>query len=94
MWCGRKEFASEVKVLHEVYASAQQYGDFLEHGLPINYDLPSQPGTVISGLALGDSLLVRRTDFGQNRDPVKIYAGTKEIIVDYAPDICRVISLK
>ncbi len=94
MWCGKKEFPEEVRILHEVYASAQQYGDFLEHGLPINYDLPGQAGAVISGLALGDSVLVRRTDFGSNHEPVKILAGTKLISVDYAPDICRVIYLK
>ena len=54
-------------MLHEVYADAQQYGKFLDHGIPVTFDLPDKPGTVISGLALGDSVLIRRTDFDGNR---------------------------
>ena len=70
MWSGKKEFPEEVRLLHEVYAAAQQYGDFLDHGLPVTFDVPDKPGIVISGLALGDSVLVRRTDFGSNHEPV------------------------
>lgn len=94
MWSGKKEFPEEVKLLHEVYAAAQQYGNFLEKGFPVNFDVPCKPGTVISGLALGDSVLVRRTDFGNNHDPVVIMTGTKPIEVGYAPGVCIIISLK
>ena len=94
MWSGKKEFPEEVRLLHEVYAAAQQYGDFLDHGLPITYDVPNEAGTVISGLAFGDSVLIRRTDFGTNHGPVEILAGTKIITVDYAPGTCRVLALE
>lgn len=94
MWSDKIEFPEEIRLVHEVYAAAQQYNDFLEHGLPITYDVPGKPGTVISGLALGDSVLIRRTDFGSNHEPVKILAGTKIITVDYLPEICRVVALK
>ena len=94
MWSGKKEFPMEVKLLHEVYAAAQKYGNFLEHGVPISFDVPDQPGTVVSGLALGDSVLVRRTDFGDNHENVNILAGTKVISVEYAPGLCKVLSLK
>ena len=94
LWCMENENPEEVRLLHEVYAEAQQYGKFLDHGMPITFDLPDHPGTVISGLALGDSVLVRRTDFDQNRDNVQVMAGTRLIDVAYAPGKCRVLSMK
>jgi hypothetical protein len=93
LWAEKEEFPEEVRLVHEVYAAAQQYGEFLEHGVPITYDVPDSPGTVISGLAMGDSVLVRRTDFGTNHDPVEILAGTKHITVGYSPGLCRIIAL-
>ena len=93
MWSGAKEFPKETRLVHEVYAAAQQYGEFLEYGTPITFDVPKKPGTVISGLALGDRALVRRTDFGANREPVEIMAGTKVISVEYASGVCRIIDL-
>jgi hypothetical protein len=93
MWCEKEEFPEETKLLHEVYAAAQEFGDFLDHGMPVTFDVPDTAGIVISGLSLGDSVLVRRTDFGSNHGPVKIMAGTKVITVGYAPGICRKIAL-
>jgi hypothetical protein len=94
MWSGKNEYPEEVRLLHEVYAAAQKYGKFLDQGMPITFDVPDKPGTVISGLALGDSLLVRRTDFGINHEPVQILAATKLVTVKYAPGICSVIAVK
>lgn len=93
MWCGPDEYADEVRLPHEVYAAAQEYGEFLDHGLPINFDVPSQPGTVISGLIYDDFVLVRRTDFGDNKEPAIIMAGVTPIAVSYSPGECQVISL-
>lgn len=90
---GIKEFPEEVRLVHQVYSEAQQYGDFLENGFPITYDVPDKPGTVISGLAMGNRILIRRTDFGTNHEPVEILAGTKVITVEYAPGICQIIDL-
>jgi hypothetical protein len=94
LWCMENENPEEVRLLHEVYAEAQQFGKFLDNGIPVTFDLPDHPGTVISGLALGDSVLVRRTDFDQNRDIVQVMAGTMLIDVAYAPGKCNVISVK
>jgi hypothetical protein len=94
LWCTDIENPDEVKLLHEVYAEAQRYGRYLDKGIPITFDLPSEPGTVVSGLALGDSVLLRRTDFDQNHDNVQILAGTSLIDVGYAPGKCSVISIK
>ena len=52
LWCMENENPEEVRLLHEVYAEAQQYGKFLEHGIPVTFDLPDKPGTVVSGLPL------------------------------------------
>jgi len=94
LWCMENENPEEVKLLHEVYAESRQYGRFLDNGIPVTFDLPDQPGTVISGLALGDSVLVRRTDFDQNRDTVQILAGTKLLNVGYIQGSCQIISMK
>jgi hypothetical protein len=94
MWSGEEEFPEEVRLVHEVYAGAQQYGEFLEKGVPINFDIPEYPGTVISGLILDDQVLVRRTDFGGNQQPVRIMAGSTEIVVGPGSGKCQLIHLK
>lgn len=94
MYATKKEYPEEVRLVHEVYAAAQKFGNFLENGMPITFDVPEKPGTVISGLALGDSVLIKRTDFGTNHEPIEILAGTRILKVDYAPRTCKVLSLK
>lgn len=93
MWSSETEFPEETRLVHEVYAASQKYGKFIEHGVPITYDVPDKPGTVISGLAMNDSVLIRRTDFGSVHNPVQILAGTKLITVKYAPGVCKVVAL-
>ena len=93
MWCSPNENAKEVRLIHEVFAAAQEYGEFLDQGLPINFEVPSQPGTIISGLIHEDTVLVRRTDFNGNMDAVTIMAGTVPIEVPFMPGKCQIISL-
>lgn len=93
MYSGKKDFPKETKLVHEVYAAAQEYGEFLENGWPINYEVPQYPGVVISGLACDGKVLVRRTDFGTDHAPVKILAGIKEITVSYTPGLCQIIEM-
>lgn len=94
LWAQRSEFPEEVRLVHEVYAAAQQFGDFLDHGQPITFDVPDAPGTVISGLIMGDHLLIRRTDFSTNHEAVEIMAGTKVVTVEYAPGVCKILTLE
>ena len=94
MWSEKDEFPEEVKLLHEVYADAQKYGRFLEQGIPVTFDVPDKPGPVISGLILGDSLLVRRTDFSSDHESKQVFAGTRLVTIDYNHGACSVISLK
>ncbi|MBN1291552.1 MAG: hypothetical protein JXB48_06900 [Candidatus Latescibacteria bacterium] len=93
MWCSENEDAKEVQLVHDVYAAAQEYGEFLEKGTSINFDVPDKPDTVISGLAMRDRVLLRRTDFGSTHNPVDIMVGTKKISVPYKPGVCQIIDL-
>ena len=94
MWCRGEERAKEVQVLHPVWAAAQEYGEFLDKGIPVNFDVPSQPGPVISGLRMGNKVLVRRTDFAESREPVAINVAGRELAVPVAPGRCQILSLE
>jgi hypothetical protein len=93
LWCPRDEDAEECRLVHEVYAAAQQYGDFLDNGVSVCFDVPMRPGTVVSGLLLGDRLLVRRTDFDGSNEPVEIAVGRTKIPMEAAPGECRILML-
>ncbi len=94
LWCPRQEAARETRLVHQVYAEAQQYGRFLSEGKPINFSVPSQPGPVVSGLKLADRVLVRRTDFGKTDEPVEITVDDRTIKVGVTPRRCQIISLR
>jgi hypothetical protein len=94
LWCPRNESQEETKLLHEVYAAAQQYGDFLEKGTPISFDVPKKPGTVVSGLRLGNKVLVRRTDFTKDDAPVVIKVGGKKITVPAGEGKCQIVEVQ
>jgi hypothetical protein len=93
LWCPRDEDASEVELVHQVYAAAQQYGEFLAGGTPIEFRVPAVPSTVVSGLRLGERVLVRRTDFGSSRAPVEIVVGKQRISVEPSPGKCQILAL-
>ena len=72
MWCPLDQTVQETRLVHQVYAASLEYRDFLELGTPINFDVPPQPSPVISGIRLGDYLLLRRTDFDDTRADVTL----------------------
>jgi len=92
-------------LVYQVYAEAQQYGEFLSNGKPINFSVSKQPGTIISGLRLGgplkDRVLIRRTDFVSRKagslkpspGPVEIGIANQRIKIWPAPQRCQIISL-
>ncbi len=94
LWCREEEAAKEIQLVHQVYAEAQQYGEFLSNGKPINFSVPKQPGTVISGLLLGDRVLVRRTDFTQKNESVEIVVDDRRIKVENVPGHCQIILVR
>ncbi len=93
LWCTEDEQAREVELLHPVWAAAQQYGDFLEDGTPITFDVPRQPGTVVSGLRLGDRILVRRTDFTPRTESVEIFVDGKPVQILPSKGTCQIVTL-
>ncbi len=91
LWCRKQEAAKEIELVHQVYSEAQQYGEFLSHGEPIRFDVPKQPGVVVSGLRLKDRVLVRRTDFTETGDAVEIIIDDRRIKVENVPGQCQII---
>lgn len=94
LWCPKEQNKREVELLHPVWAVAQQYGDFLENGIPIAFDVPGRPGPVISGLRLGHRILVRRTDFTDTTTPVTISIAGQSLDIPRAPGRCQIIPLR
>ncbi len=64
LWCRADETQEEVRLVHEVFAEAQRYARFIDEGVPELFDVPAEPGPVVSARGLGDQALVRRSDFG------------------------------
>lgn len=93
LWCTEKENQKEVQLLHPVWAAAQAYGEFLEKGVPITFDVPSRPGAVVSGLRLGNRVLVRRTDFGPGKEPVAVTVAGRTLMVPSVPGQCQILTL-
>jgi hypothetical protein len=93
MWSSEDQFPEETRLVHEVYAASQQYNEFIEKGYPVTFDIPDKPGTVISGLALNNQVLIRRTDFCTDHSPVEILVGTKVLTIGYAPGVCKIYNL-
>ncbi len=93
LWCAEEEYADEIRLLHEVYAAAQEYGDFLDNGVPIIFDVPASPAPVVSALRMKGKLLVRRTDFGPAGGPVTIEFAGRQIVIPEAAGRCRILEI-
>ncbi len=93
LWCSPQENRKEVQMLYPVWAAAQAYGEFLDNGTPITFDTPKQPGPVVSGLRLGNRVLVRRSDFTDTREPVTATVNGQTISIPRADGQCQIIEL-
>lgn len=93
LWSPDDEAPEEIRLLHPVYAAAQEYGEFLDSGTPIRFEVPKTPGPVISGLKLKDRVLVRRTDFGSATGPVEIQVDGQPLKVPSMPRQCQVLTM-
>ena len=93
LWCPEDEIAQEVRPLHEAWAAALEYREFLEKGTPVAFDVPREPGPVVSALRWGSRLLVRRTDFTDTKEPAVLTVGEKSVRVPRAEGRCQVIEL-
>jgi hypothetical protein len=65
LWCLPDELEEEIKLVHAVYADSLKHNGFVQRGSPISFEVPKSPSSAISGLRLGNHVLVRRTDFAE-----------------------------
>ena len=85
MWCMPDETVEEVRAVHEVFRELAPLRAFAERGVPVFFDVPPEPGPVVSGLLLDDEVLVRRTDFGvKSRDPVQARVAGRKVTIPRA----------
>jgi len=94
VWSPRAEALEESQLVHRVYAASHPYRDFLAEGIPVTFAVPRRPGPVVSGLRLGNRLLVRRTDFDAQSSSVTLVVDGQTIDVPRAEGRCQVLDLK
>ncbi|HWE01620.1 MAG TPA: hypothetical protein VG326_04360 [Tepidisphaeraceae bacterium] len=94
IFCNDAEAPKELRLLQEVYAASLQYKAFLDKGTPVTFAIPESAGPVVSGLKLGDRLLVRRTDFTDDDKPVMLTVGDQRVSIKRADGISQVIQLE
>jgi len=93
-WCMDAETVKEIQLIQQVYAAALEYKDFLDHGTPVAFDVPTAPAPVVSALLLNDRLLVRRTEFGGMEAHIVLQPPEQPpAIVKAAPGRCQLIDL-
>lgn len=80
LWCLQKELPKEISLLHQVYADSMQYSEFIKKGTPIEQYVPALPGTIVSGLRMGDQVLVKRTDFTTNNEMIRLNLSAHESV--------------
>jgi hypothetical protein len=93
MWCTASETVKEVQMMNEVLGETLAYREFLDGGEPVIFHVPGRPGAVVSGLKLGNRLLVRRTDFDDYTGPVTRQVGDVDVQIPYLPGECQIINL-
>ena len=93
MWCTASETVKEVQMMNEVLGETLTYREFLDGGEPVIFHVPGRPGAVVSGLKLGDRLLVRRTDFDDYTGPVTRRVGDVDVQIPYLPGECQIMNL-
>lgn len=91
-WSRPEEGVEETVVLQEVYAASHGYRNFLRDGVPVTFDVPTTPGPVVSGLRLGDRVLMLRSDFDDTQALVRIDVGGRLVQVPRAtgPQLLRI----
>lgn len=80
LWCTGPELATEIELVHEVYRDSFKYNGFINRGIPVHYEVPSQPDSIISGLRIGNRILTRRTDFGKSNKNITLPLSNEEKI--------------
>lgn len=93
MWCQPPETVAEVAAIVPALDEALRYREFLELGKPMLFEVPSQPGTIVSALLLDGRLLVRRTDFGGHTEPVTRRIDGDLVRIPHVPGEYQIIQM-
>lgn len=93
-WCMKEEIETEMTLLQEVYNNSLNYNDWLQSGRPVLFEVPAKESSVVSGVKLNNQVLVRRTDFTDNKKAVKCIIDDKIIMVPYKPGECQIITIE
>ena len=94
LWCLSSELEEEIKLVHQVYAESLEHNGFIQRGEPVSFDVPKSDGSVVSGLQLGNRVLVKRTEFA-NADDQSIQVPVADGVIEVAakPGV-QVVSLQ
>ncbi len=92
-WSPRDEALEESRLVHDVYRESHAYREFLLEGEPVTFQVPPEPGPVVSALRRGDQLLVLRSDFDDRDDPVALEVDGATVEVERAGASPRVVDL-
>lgn len=93
LWSPKDEALEESRLVHQVYRDSHGYREFLLEGEPVEFSVPGGPGPVISALKLGSRLLVRRTDFGGETEPVLLRVDGIEVPVPRFEGRCQILEI-
>jgi hypothetical protein len=99
LWCRESDTLKEMEPVYRVYADSRRYREFFRRGKPAVFDVPPDPGAVVSCIQMDDKLLVRRTDFLPDLASVMVNlpAGEAQTLenVEIPPTSgeCRIVSL-
>lgn len=93
IWSRQSEIGKESRLVQQIYAAALEYKEFLDRGTPVNFDVPPRPAPVVSGLVLGDRVLVRRTDFDAITAPVLLKIGARTLWIPRVDGRCQILKL-
>ena len=93
-WTPMDELGEEIALIGEVYNGSLEYNEWLLEGTPITFDVPTEQGPVVSGVRLGNRVLVRRTDFGGMTDPVTVTVDGHTLTVPSAPGQCQILTME
>lgn len=88
-----EELEKETRLLHQVYAAAMEYREFLDNGTPVSFAVPKQEGPVVSGLRLENRVLIRRTDFTDTQGPVPVTIEGRTLNIPRLDGKCQIFTI-
>jgi hypothetical protein len=83
----------ELRPFHAAYDESLAYPEFFDKGAPVCFDLPGEPGVVVSARHYQGRYLVRRTDFAATTGTVVVSLDPGgRLLVPAAPGRCLILT--